>query len=284
MLPSRILRRFTDLTVEGIPETARLIVLAGPNGCGKSSFFDALNTWHGWCTWEKPIWQPDYHGKTGSPQREEWAPELVDVQWHNFRPEKIIRPEKIKKALYFRSAYRNDPQPYVESLGRQEHSLEYLRMIDNDAAVSRNYQRLVSKGLEDLYEKKDGQTTFENYRKESIGDIREALLRLFPGLELNTLGSPLEDGTFRFTKGTSNGFAFKNLSGGEKAVFDLTLDLVVARRNYDDTVFCIDEPEAHMNARLQAEFLSVLYGLIPQGCQMMLATTFHWHDAPSAGY
>ena len=37
-------------------------------------------------------------------------------------------------------------------------------------------------------------------------------------------------------------------------------------------MFCIDEPEAHMNARLQAELLSVLYQLIPESCQLMLAT------------
>ena len=39
-------KRFTSLTVEGIPESARLILLAGPNGSGKSSFFDALSMWH----------------------------------------------------------------------------------------------------------------------------------------------------------------------------------------------------------------------------------------------
>ena len=37
-------KRFTDLTLQGIPETARLTMLAGPNGSGKSSFFDALLT------------------------------------------------------------------------------------------------------------------------------------------------------------------------------------------------------------------------------------------------
>ena len=114
--------------------------------------------------------------------------------------------------------------------------------------------------------------TLDAYGEEVLGDIRRALSTLFPELKLDSLGNPLEDGTFRFTKGTSKGFSFKNLSGGEKAAFDLVLDLVVARRSYDDTLFCIDEPESHMNAKLQAELLSVLYDLIPENCQLMLAT------------
>ena len=43
-------RRFTDLTVLGIPKKARLIMFAGPNGCGKSCFFTALHTWYNWTT------------------------------------------------------------------------------------------------------------------------------------------------------------------------------------------------------------------------------------------
>ena len=145
-------------------------------------------------------------------------------------------------------------------------------MIDNDIAVGENYQRLVGQGVEDLYEQQDGSKTFTKYREERIGGMQKALGKLFPDLELNSLGNPLRDGTFRFTKGESKGFAFKNLSGGEKAAFDLILDLVIARRDFDNTLFCIDEPESHMNARLQAELLSVLYDLVPENCQLMLAT------------
>lgn len=185
-----------------------------------------------------------------------------------------VSPDR-KKTIYVRSAYRNEPDFQISRLQRQGNPLDQVsvqRMIDNDASVSRNYQRLVSQGLEDLYGSAPGQTTFDVYREDSVGTVRGPLSRLFPDLELNDLGSPLEDGTFRFTKGGSQGFAFKNLSGGEKAVFDLILDLAVMRRHYDDTLYCIDEPDSHMNARLQAELLSVLCDFIPENCQLMLAT------------
>ena len=262
-------KRFTDITVHGIPETARLIMLAGPNGSGKSSFFDALHTWHKYTSRKSPSWEVDYHVKAGSPVRDRWRND-VQLEFHSPEPDPTS-----KKTLFVRSAYRNDPEFQVQNLQRVGDPLDEIRvvrMIDNDGAVAQNFQRLASQAIEDVFEPVDESVTLGEFKELVIGDIRTAFVRLFPDVELNSLGNPLEDGTFRFTKGTSKGFSFKNLSGGEKSAFDLILDLIVARRSYDDTLFCIDEPESHMNARLQSKLLSVLYDLIPDSCQLMLAT------------
>ena len=135
-----------------------------------------------------------------------------------------------------------------------------------------NYQILAGKVFEDVFNPTDGSISVDELSKALIGDIRDTLKDLFPDLLLDALENPLEDGTFRFTKGISKGFMFKNLSSGEKAAFDLILDLIVSRHFHDNTLFCIDEPESHMNAKLQAELLSALYRLIPNNCQLILAT------------
>ena len=270
----RKFRRFTSFEVKNLPETARLIVLAGPNGSGKSSFFDALLTWRtseaiakqmGWLGFK---WEPDYHEKIGAVSDGDW---LKKIRLETYDP----LPDELGKTVYVRSAYRNDPEFIAQTLSRLGNPFENLpaaRMIDNDVSVSRNYQRLVSQAIEGMFNPQYGPMKLGDYRERILGEIRSAMISLFPDLKLDSLGNPLEDGTFRFTKGVSSGFSYKNLSAGEKAAFDLILDLVVARGSYDNTLFCIDEPEAHLNARLEAQLLSVLYELIPNNCQLMVAT------------
>jgi AAA domain, putative AbiEii toxin, Type IV TA system len=67
-------------------------------------------------------------------------------------------------------------------------------------------------------------------------------------------------------------FSYQNLSGGEKAAFDLLLDFLVKKQFFNNTVFCIDEPEAHMNTRLQGALMGELVNLLPPSCQLWLAT------------
>jgi predicted ATPase len=265
-------KRFHDLIIE-LPKGVRLVMLAGPNGCGKSSLFEAFKSRHRAISGWGVNWDVTYFPKAGEADAAQFNWESsVRIQFDKPQPSD---QERRRRMFYFRSAYRNDPQFVVSSLSRQGKAVDELRfqlMIDNDAAVNLNYQRLASQALEDLFEKEAETTTIGEFKRKLIGDVRSSMGRLFPDLMLNDLGSPLTTGTFRFDKGNSHHFEYRNLSGGEKAAFDLLLDCIVKRRDCDDTVYCIDEPEAHMNMQLQAGLLGELVSNLPDGCQLWLAT------------
>lgn len=262
-------KRFTDLTIQNIPDAVKLVVLTGPNGCGKSSVFEAFHSWR-WFETRSSGMDPEYHHKMSAPDVD-WMRRSV-IEFHYPTP---ATEAARRKAVYVRSAYRNEPAFKLENLDKQDSAIENIRigrLIDNESAVSNNYQRLVASSFAAMFETEPATTTVGEFREKAIGEIRKAFGKLFPDLQLNSLGDPLREGTFKFDKGSSLGFPYLNLSGGEKAVFDLLLDLIVMKAEFDDTVFCIDEPEAHMNTRLQSALLQVIYDLVPENSQLWLAT------------
>jgi predicted ATPase len=253
-------RRFEDLQIDNLPP-AKLVVLAGPNGIGKSSLFDAFSTWYQ-ANQVGLSWDPQYHSRSNETYNQH-----VRIEFHAGTPS--------KKTFYFRSAYRNDPEFQIQSLQRQvvpTEDIRVRRMIDSDGTVSSNYQRLASNAFENAFSNHSGSMTLEEFREQSIGEISRAVARLFPDLKLHTLGNPLQDGTFSFAKGEIQKFSYKNLSSGEKAAFDLLLDFIIKKKTYDDTIYVIDEPEAHINTRLQGALLRELYDLIPEGSQLWIST------------
>ena len=134
-------KRFTSLTVEGIPESARLILLTGPNGSGKSSFFDALTMWHSDTFTGRRRWDADYHSKVDAASDQ--SP--IQVTCHHDLPDDT---REQKKLIYVRTAYRNDPDYQAQHLEKQSDPLDrphVYRMIDNDATIGKNYQRLASR-------------------------------------------------------------------------------------------------------------------------------------------
>ncbi|GAB4454922.1 MAG: hypothetical protein OHK0029_10220 [Armatimonadaceae bacterium] len=146
-------------------------------------------------------------------------------------------------------------------------------MISADTRVSGNYQRIVASAVAEIFNTESGiDPKASEVRDRLIGEIAESLSRVLPDLKLTGPGDPLSDGTFFFKKGDSEGWRYKNLSGGEKAAFDLLLDFIVKKQEFDNTIFGIDEPEGHMNSAVQGALLEELYNKTPDSCQLWIAT------------
>ena len=180
-----------------------------------------------------------------------------------------------KKAMYFRTAYRNDPDFNITNFGKigaPQDNLKVHRFIDNDQTVSENYQRLVHSTMVGVYSEENDDKSVKILREELIGNVRQSMQNVFDDLVLNNIGDPLGDGTFLFKKGEIDSYHYKNLSGGEKAAFDLLLDLNIKISHYDNSIFFIDEPETHMHTVLQGRLIKEMHRVVPQNSQMWIST------------
>lgn len=277
-------KRFADLVIKDIPESARLVILVGPNGSGKSSVFEAFNVYltrtKGSLSFDR-----DYHVKVSSivipASNDTWylfQNNKVSVTFHDHLDINWNQPQEVdKNAFYIRSSYRYEADFSVNSLQRQGSMLEDTKrpmyMLSTDSRVSDNYQRMVASALAEIYDKNlDDNSTRKEIRDRLLSEVRDSLLRVLPSLELTGPGDPMEDGTFLFTKGQSVDWKYKNLSSGEKAAFDLLLDFVIKIEKFNNTVFCIDEPEVHMHTEVQGPLLKEMLHKLPPTCQLWIAT------------
>lgn len=273
----RNFKRFTRLIVENIPETAKLVVLVGPNGSGKTSFMEALNHYYRYIGYNN-IGDYHYLRKTGNFNKasdSNWYKEASKLVKIDFYDKNFDNQEKIKGHFYFRSAYRNEPDFKIDSMHKQKNPTESARLdslIQNDQTVSANYQRLIAYTISGIFNSKNDTKSVASLREELTGKVGAAIERIFEDLKFSSLGEPLNNGNFYFTKGATENFSYRNLSAGEKSAFDLILDMVVQSNYYPDAVYCIDEPETHMHTKLQGKVLRELFSLIPGQSQLLLAT------------
>ncbi len=259
-------KRFSNFVIQDIPREAKLILLVGPNGSGKSSLFDAFIT--------------SYRQKVGfGVDNDEiyFRKEISNPFNWNSAVSILFHDQVVptKKSFYLRSAYRNDPDFHISSFSKllpPHNILRIGRTINNDQVVSENYIRLIYSTLEGVYSTSNNEKKVSDLRDELIGAIRMSMVNVFGDLNLNNIVDPLGEGSFFFEKGQVSSFHYKNLSGGEKAAFDLMLDLLIKTKYYDDTVFCIDEPEMHMHTRLQSKLVKEMMNIITDNSQLWLAT------------
>lgn len=271
-------KRFTNLLIDNIPENARLVVLTGPNGSGKSSLFDAFLC--------KSSDRKNYHldrekigyyikDKTFSniPNTTLEVSRTIDIKTHSTGPNE----EKWNTAFRIRSPYRNESDFQTTTLEKIlpiSETPRFARIIDSDQSVSENYRRLAWKRMADLDSDAAENLTFREYREKSLGDLQLAMKNLFtqPNLELRDFGGLRDSGVFRFKKGNVDNFHYKNLSGGEKAAFDILLDIFVSRDEFQNAIYCIDEPEGHIATALHGRILDEILGLLPENAQLWIAT------------
>lgn len=271
-------KRFFDLTIDLGENPKRIIALVGPNGCGKSSVFDGmlfLSNAYGMNIGNKGSKDHTYHSMNQTPNfsYKNVIIEFADGNYYTVKEKREVLG-KGKTIFSLRSPYRyNSNLKVTESRATTEIRLNKYgasSSSDLDDKMEENYRRLNIK-YNDFLNEQDCKPS--EAKAKIIGDLNSALINCLD-LEISSIGNiDANQGTIYFKKKDHpSEFEFNVLSSGEKEVVDILLDLYLRQKEYDDSIFMIDEPELHINTAIQRKLLIEINKLIGVNCQIWIAT------------
>lgn len=273
-------KRFDDLTIDLGKSPKKIIALAGPNGCGKSCVFDGLLSLQNAYEQIGSFGRKDsnFFSKDQEPTYLDEITNKVRLEFDTGDFNSVINDKRklqLARTIFcFRSSYRMSQNLDVTELRSlsdiKNNDFGASHSIDLDDKMTVNYKRLLV--YYDNFRKENGYTD-EKARDSLLGDLNR-MIRNCVNLEIVDLGNILDRrGKIYFKKkDTSRTFDFNLLSSGEKEVVDILLDLFVRKESYSDTIYCIEEPELHLNTGIQRKILIEIANLIPETCQLWIST------------
>lgn len=274
-------KRFTDLTVDGIPADTKLVLLIGANGSGKSSVFDAFEMFNA-------ATKKDFENGGEQYYKKNLAVPLRVTLLENNSLSTIgdgvsINLDRFgQNSFYGRSSLRQLPRLLRTTIGtfsnedvRQDTDRPKL-FIERDERFENDVERISDRVLVDVFQKG---TSGRQINDAYIVPINQSLERIFETQDGNKLtltqiipplaGKPAQ---LTFSKGDSE-IQYDYLSAGEKEVVNILLNLLVRKDQYTDTVYFFDELDLHLNTRLQFNLLKeITENWIPQNCQLWTAS------------
>ncbi|HNR15295.1 MAG TPA: AAA family ATPase [Chitinophagaceae bacterium] len=271
-------KRFTDLTIKGIPDNARLVLLIGSNGSGKSSVFDAFEFFS------------SQNGKTNRPTRLNFEKQSgiqleVALTTQEFGKEGIFsgkwhRSGKLSKnSFYGRTSFRQVPRLSRTGLGTSFNidgdTDRPITFIDRDERFENDLEHIFAKLLKEYFVDRNKSEIIDKV----INPINTAFSNIFgnePSTKLKLLEviPPLEGklAKITFQKGGSE-FHYHYLSAGEKEVFNVLINLVARKEYFQEAIYFFDEIDLHLNTKLQYNFLKeIVENWIPEDSQFWTAS------------
>ena len=277
-------KRFTELRIENIPDSARLVLMIGANGSGKSSVFDAFDSLSHFARTNGRI-LPDGPYYRKNPESASLT-RIVTTDGHVLRSNVAPHPQDLAslKKFYGRSSLRVVPRN--QQVNADPSHVESDRdapgqFIEPDIRFNADVQ-LYTENINRLLREPVFANTNVNPREifaQQIEPLNAALLRVFgddPAIAIQLAqfqSAELNKApVLEFRKGSSR-ITYDVLSHGEKQVVILLLNFMVRSDHLQDKVIFIDEMDGHMHRSLQYRLLEeIVEHWIPEDSQLWTAT------------